>query len=172
MSNKRIFGDSLRDMDKQSKFSLEVPMDIAASLTLDNLSEQNLLALYDFIENERIHYGMSKDDVYLLKPTVEYNKGWLYTVSYVYVHEVAAGANVVAALTTVAGAATLVAVALGFLASDPDKSEDFFKKIDNEFLSKISRKALKTGGVSYLKDVIEQFVQTVREYNNLGEVNE
>ncbi|AQP41281.1 Uncharacterised protein [Streptococcus gallolyticus] len=81
MSNKRIFGDSLRDMDKQSKFSLDVPTDIAASLTFDNLSEQNLLAPYDFIENERIHYGMSKDDVYLLKPTVEYSKGWFYTVS-------------------------------------------------------------------------------------------
>lgn len=172
MSNKRIFGDSLRDMDKQSKFSLDVPMDIAASLTFDNLSEQNLLAPYDFIENERIHYGMSKDDVYLLKPTVEYSKGWFYTVSYVALHEVAAGANVVAGLTTVLGAATVVAVALGVLTSDPDKSEDFFKKIDNEFLSKVSRKALKTGGVSYLKGVIEQFVQTVREYNNLGEVNE
>ncbi|MGT2625535.1 hypothetical protein [Streptococcus thoraltensis] len=172
MSNKRIFGDPLRDMDKNSKFSLDVPKDIVASLTFDSLNIQNLMDPYDFIESERIQYNLTKDDVYLMKPTVEYSKGWFYSVSYVAVHEVAAGANVVAGLTTVVGAATLVAVALGVLASDPDKSEEFFKKVDNEFLSKISKKALKVGGVSYLKDIIEQFVQTVKEYNSLGEINE
>lgn len=172
MSDKRIFGDSLRNMEKESKFSLDMPENIADVMTLDVLSGQDLLSPYDFIENERLNYDMSKDEVYSLKPTVEYSKGWLYTVSYVALHEVAAGANVVAGVTTVVGAATLVAVALGVLASDPDKSEEFFKKIDNKFLSKISKKALKIGGISYLRSVIEEFVEIVREYNNLGEINE
>lgn len=82
MSNKRIFGDSLRDMDKQSKFSLDVPMDIAASLTFDNLSEQNLLAPYH--HNDFLKIWIFVDGP---KKVVETTSKWLGEMSPSFAHK-------------------------------------------------------------------------------------
>lgn len=96
-------------------------------------------------------------------------KGWAFPVNYVAVHEVAVLVNAAVGATTVAGAVTLVAAALGVIPGE-EKEKQFYNELNKKFLSQLSSEAFRIGGFPYLNEVVKEFTLSVKEYNKKGGV--
>ncbi|WP_434717509.1 hypothetical protein [Lactococcus lactis] len=48
---------------------------------------------------------------------------------------------------------------------------NFYKKLNSSFLKQLSDEAMRQGGVTYFKQVMEVYSEKVKQYNGLNNVN-
>ncbi|KKW74485.1 MULTISPECIES: hypothetical protein [Lactococcus] len=170
MKNTRLFGTALRTMDEGNTFNLDVS---SSMVSLSNLTfeDEKLPEPINFIENVRLSSNLTTEQIYLLDDkNALIQKSWAYKTNWLALYSVVAGA-IVAVGFQVAAVAD-VGIIQKPNPNDPTHKENFYKKLNHPFLEEISNSAFKVGGVSYTKKVLETFLKQVKQYNQLGPVND
>lgn len=154
----RIFGDALRNFEQEKPFKISVSnLNTGSHQNVGKLEKEELVSPLDFIENLRRDNHLSEDEAYLAVaelPTRE--KNVFSNAAYVF--------------TVFAAAVVAAAVVVEVLGSDRE-TINFYKKLNSSFLKQLSDEAMRQGGVTYFKQVMEVYSEKVKQYNGLNNVN-